>query len=321
MREPAGGQHPGYRHDVVLFGSDADLAAASREFIVDGIAAGDLVLVHGPEHEVEVLRASVGDDPRVVFTPNTGRYQHMMATVGQYQRLCAQENAAGRRVRSSGVVPLGPDPASQAEWMRYEALVGRVLGPFGFYGQCRYDTRTTPPALLDLALATHEHVVTAEGTRPGPRARTAADVLDQLARPDRHPLESGPALVGLLDCRSPAAARRAVQHALREAGVERERAQDFVAAVNEVVSNALQHGRPPVGVNLHRGDGQWLCVVTDRGPGVPDPWTGVDAPLAADRTGVVGSGLWLARQLCHDLVIGARPGGGARVALFLDCSL
>ena len=59
-------------HDLLLFGSDEDLVAASRPFITDGVAAGDLVIVHGPGRNVDVLREEFDGDPRIRFAAGTG---------------------------------------------------------------------------------------------------------------------------------------------------------------------------------------------------------------------------------------------------------
>jgi hypothetical protein len=140
---------------MLMFASDEELVVSSFPFISDGIADGDLVIVRA-EHDVDVLRRAFDDDPRVKFAPGTDRYQRMMTTIGEYQRLCERENHAGRRVRATGPVPFPEDPLLRAEWMRYKALVERALGPYGFSGLCRNDTRSTPPDVLDLALATHQ---------------------------------------------------------------------------------------------------------------------------------------------------------------------
>ncbi|MDT7553404.1 MAG: hypothetical protein QOI16_1940 [Pseudonocardiales bacterium] len=92
----------GCEHDLLLFGSDAELVAAGWGFIADGINAGDLVIVHGGEHEVELLREAFDNDPRVTFAPGRERYQYMMGTIGQYQRLCERETAAGGGYAPSG---------------------------------------------------------------------------------------------------------------------------------------------------------------------------------------------------------------------------
>jgi hypothetical protein len=119
-------------HDLLLFSSDAELEAASHAFIADGIRDGDLVIVHGADHDVEVLRRLFDDGPRVQFESGSARYRRMMGTVGEYQRLCERENATGRRLRSTGPVPFPTEPEGRAEWMRCEALVDRVLGPYDF---------------------------------------------------------------------------------------------------------------------------------------------------------------------------------------------
>jgi anti-sigma regulatory factor (Ser/Thr protein kinase) len=305
-------------HDLLLFGSDAELVAAGWGFIADGIAAGDLVIAHGGEHEVGLLRDAFDDDPRVVFSPGKERYQQMMGTIGQYQRLCERETAAGRRVRAIGPVPFGEDPASRAEWMRYEALISRALGPYRFSGLCHYDTRTTPAEVMDLALAAHQNVVTADGVRRNDRQRPGSELLRALApayAPDA--LEDAPAVWGESDCAAPAPVRHGVRRALRDARVDGDQAEGFVAAISEVLSNALQHGQSPVQVRLHTNGRGWLCVVTDHGPGMADPWTGVDSPLPANPQ-PVGMGLWLARQLCDQLTITTHPTGGARISLRLS---
>jgi anti-sigma regulatory factor (Ser/Thr protein kinase) len=304
-------------HDLLLFASDAELVTAGWGFIADGIAAGDLVIVHGGEHEVELVRDAFDDDPRVVFSPGRESYQQMMGTIGQYQRLCERENAAGRRVRAIGPVPFAEDPASRAEWMRYEALISRALGPYGFSGLCHYDTRNTPAEVMDLALATHHNIVTAEGVRRNDRQRPEPELLRALA-PAHEPdaLEAAPAVWAESDCAAPAPVRQGVRGALRDGRVDDDQAEGFVAAISEVVSNALQHGRSPVQVRLHTDGRGWLCVVTDHGPGMADPWTGVDSPLPANPQ-PVGTGLWLARQLCDQLTITTHPAGGARISLQL----
>lgn len=302
-------------HDVLLFGSDEELAAAGSRFISAGIAAGDLVVVHGPDHDVEVLRSVFHDDPRVTFAPGTSRYRTMMGTIGAYQRLCERENAAGRRVRATGPVPFGQDPTSRAEWMRYEALVDRALAPYRFSGLCQYDLRFTPPELLDFALATHGNVVTADGRRPNERLpTTGVDLRDLEPRAPAQELEREPPVLAEIDCIAAAPVRHGVHQAVRAGGVASERAHEFATAVSEVVTNALEHGHPPVQVRLHSDGRRWLCVVIDHGPGIADPWAGVDSPLPRNP-GRNGTGLWVARQLCHQLTISDHPGGGARVEL------
>jgi anti-sigma regulatory factor (Ser/Thr protein kinase) len=306
-------------HDLLLFGSDEDLVAASRSFVTDGIAAGDLVMVHGPGRGAEVLREAFDDDPRIRFFGGTSVYTSMAVALAEYQRLCERENRAGRRVRSIAPVPFDDDPAMRAEWMRYEALVGRALAPYRFSGLCTYDTRTTPEWLRDLALDTHANVVTAEGSRANPRVRQGADVLRAIDQDDSiDPLATTttPVLTNL-NCTAAAPVRHGLQRALRAAELPDDRAERFVAGVNEIVTNALQHGRPPVQVRLYAEGNRWLCTVTDHGPGIDDHYLGIDSPLPGTNPTPAGMGIWTARQLCDRLVVTNSPAGGATIALHL----
>ena len=75
---------------------------------------------------------------------------------------------------------------------------------------------------------------------------------------------------------------------------------DFVAAVNEILTNGYLHGTPPLELILWRGADHVECRVKDRGSGQPDPAAGYRHHHSPARA---GAGLWLARQLCDDLDI------------------
>jgi anti-sigma regulatory factor (Ser/Thr protein kinase) len=83
--------------------------------------------------------------------------------------------------------------------------------------------------------------------------------------------------------------------------------------VGEAVSNARQHGRPPVTARIWAGSGRILVHVHDTGPGVADPLAGL-VPLWA-RSGQQGGGLWLIRMLDLDAaLIRSRDGFTVRLA-------
>jgi hypothetical protein len=192
--------------------------------------------------------------------------------------------------------------------MRYEALVDRALAPYDLLSLCQYDTRVVGADLVDLARATHERVVSGSGVEAGGRRR--AEVLAALTEPEGpDALESAP-LAYADELTSPGELRR-LRTGMAAAP------HDLVLAANEVATNAFEHGAPPVVVRLHRGADGWLCVVSDHGPGLPDPYVGIDSPLPGNPV-PGGHGLWLARQLCDFLTIAARhPGPGTTVRLEL----
>jgi len=88
---------------------------------------------------------------------------------------------------------------------------------------------------------------------------------------------------------------------------------NFVGAVNEITTNAIRyaggHGRLRM---WRQGDDLW-CRVTDDGPGIPKRWLDESHRPKPGRIG--GSGLWLARQICHSVEIQTDRMSGTRVLL------
>ncbi|MCU7724464.1 ATP-binding protein [Actinoplanes sp. KI2] len=91
------------------------------------------------------------------------------------------------------------------------------------------------------------------------------------------------------------ALRHAVASRVREAGLTGERLDDFVLAVNELLTNAVRHGGGLGRVALWRQDLDLVCEVSDSGAGLAEPRPVTQVRPAADQPG--GWGLWLAQEL------------------------
>lgn len=92
--------------------------------------------------------------------------------------------------------------------------------------------------------------------------------------------------------------RHSVTACARAAGLSGDRLEDFVVAVNELMTNAVRHGGGRGRVALWRAGDAVSCAVTDRGAGTSRP------PVRPERpTGDVpgGWGLWLARRLTDEM--------------------
>lgn len=293
-------------HDALVFATDDELVEGTHDLIDQGLVAGDLVLVSGDDHGLRVLREAWDDDPRITFTGQDRLYASPMSTIADLQRVLDREGAAGHRVRLTGPVPFDEHPRRRRAWLVYEALVDRAFAPYGLVSLCQYDTRAVTEDLVEQAHAIHGRVRTSLRVEPGGRRGEA--LLAELAAPDgTDPLELEPptwsgVLTGPTDL-----------HRLRAGLLSAPR--DLVFAANEVATNALEHGRPPVVCRLHHADGGWLCVIADDGRGLRDPYAGVDSPLPGNPN-AGGRGLWLARQLCDELTISTdRDGRGTTVRL------
>ncbi|EOD63016.1 ATP-binding protein, partial [Amycolatopsis vancoresmycina] len=74
---------------------------------------------------------------------------------------------------------------------------------------------------------------------------------------------------------------------------------DLADREDEIVDNALRHGRPPVRMRIWADAGHVVVTVHDTGDGPDDPFAGL---LPADRT-VGGRGLWIAHQVCAQVTL------------------
>ncbi|WP_344085559.1 ATP-binding protein [Luedemannella helvata] len=108
--------------------------------------------------------------------------------------------------------------------------------------------------------------------------------------------------------------RRLVRGIGRDAGLSLQRAEELTLAVNEVVTNAIQHATGRADVSISRDDAAQTLVVdvVDDGDGIPASVTG-ERP---EPVAIGGRGLYLVRLLCDRVHIdtGAE---GTRVRLVM----
>jgi serine/threonine-protein kinase RsbW len=110
-----------------------------------------------------------------------------------------------------------------------------------------------------------------------------------LDHPDASVLLDRPFDLGTLS-----AARRALQGSFPSDELNEKRAQGFVAAINEGMINAIQHGGGRGNVRLVRTDGRLIAVVEDIRPSNPFVLTQNLPPPTAEG----GRGLWIIARCC-----------------------
>ncbi|MGI5467503.1 ATP-binding protein [Streptomyces sp. CA-132043] len=107
--------------------------------------------------------------------------------------------------------------------------------------------------------------------------------------------------------------RLLVEECAAREGLAEPRRGEFVLAVDEVASNAVEHAGGSGRLVLRRTDHELECLVIDSGPGfteavIPELLPGLDgAPT--------GRGLWMARLVADRLSITPGPADGAMVTL------
>jgi anti-sigma regulatory factor (Ser/Thr protein kinase) len=212
----------------------------------------------------------------------------------------ARELRAHSRGRGGVTVVVEHDPdldgLDGGFWTELDAALNVALADVAASVLCLYPQFPLHLEVADGARRNHPLVLVDGVLRHNPEHRGAREVLtDRGGAP-------APALLGPPDQRMDfdtwqlVEVRDTVARAAQAAGCDRDRVADLVLAVNEVATNAVEHGSGDAHLALWTGPGshELLCEVHDGGR-LGDPLPGLRAPHPSDPR---GRGLWIARQLC-----------------------
>lgn len=301
-----------YSHDLLIHDNDQALVDGTSAFVQQALSSGGQVLVHSWEERVAMLHAALGSHPRLEYGLDRDLYLSPMSTLFDYERAVAR--SSGAELWVCGSVPFGSDDSAHPAWTRYESLVNEVLGRYPFHALCTYDTRSLPASTVAAARATHPCISNGVDRLDNPGYVTPADFLtDPRAAAPCPPASAPYASVTLHDAHELRYARHLVAEAAdATSALGRDRIEGFVTALHEVVVNGLVHGRPPVKLDVWVDTAKLTCLVVDNGPGIANPLAGYRHPEPSlDH----GRGLWLARQLCDELIIRTPDGCGGNVLM------
>jgi anti-sigma regulatory factor (Ser/Thr protein kinase) len=281
-------------HDVVFYRGSEQLERLARDFVSDGVAAGEPVLVAMPPTSLERVSAVLDGPPDLLSFEDLAAAGRNPAQILPLFQDWADAHDGRVRVLGEPAWP-SRSRAELVECLRHESLVNIALARFEMTMLCPYDADGLDEEVLAWAEATHPRVVDLDGTHAD-----SASYRDppEFHLADRWPLEEPPG----------DAARRSVDgdlRALRQFVTADERAarlgdirsRQFLLAVHEAASNALMHGDGTCEVTIWRDRSDVVCEVRSEG-WFDDPLAGRMRP---DTDAVSGRGLWLINQLC-DLV-------------------
>jgi anti-sigma regulatory factor (Ser/Thr protein kinase) len=305
-----------YVHEALFFGSTQDLVAEAAPFLRAGLAAGDDVVLICEEENNQAVAKQLGHDERIIYFPRPGAYQKAVTAVQFYRDFMRSRLEQGsRRVRLVGQVNFGTDPRAWDEWRRFEALCNHALSSYPLWCLCAYDVRDQPSAAVATAEITHPFVRHGEASRVNPGYVDPAALL-RVPPAVLRPLPEDAPTVALCDLEDLNGLHRRVRERLVAARLEGELVDDLVLVVNELATNGIRHGVPPVTVRMRLTEHRVVCTVVDRGPGFDDPYAGY-LPGNGAELPEGQFGLWLARRLCDQLLVDRTPEGFA-VTLVVD---
>lgn len=302
MSPPHNGEASSLFHAVAFYGSDEDFLSTCLPFCEAGIQAGLPTVVGLEASKMQLIRSALDDPGRVLFVAADDHYAHPPGALTAAAELFRRHAAGtGRGLRILGELPRLPEFGLSADpWVRYEAAVNSRFGDLPIQALCAYDTEATAEAVLDEMVRTHHAVATADG-RLQPNSRYEPPEVFMTTRrevpPD--PLEGRSPGVELADP-SPSATRQAVAALAGEVGVAPHATATLLVGVNEALTNAVLHGRPPVLVRAWGEDGRVVVAVRDAGRGPSDPCAGL-LSVQPGRQG--GRGLWITHQLCAETAL------------------
>jgi anti-sigma regulatory factor (Ser/Thr protein kinase) len=294
-------------HQALLYGSEEEFLTATVPFIRDGLDRGDPIRVATTGRNTGWLKGALGADARhVAFCDSSHWYRHPVRTLAALYQTVQAAARAGQRLR------MIEDPMCTArtrqesrEWARYESLVNAALARANAALVCTYDTGLVESDVVAEVARTHPQLVVNGGSRP---SSSYVDPAVFNAESDKLPLPEPPPSALRLKFHGVSqlsTLRGFVISYVTWAGAVLQAAEQFVQAVDEVATNAIDHGGGSGLLRVWTDPQRISCDVSDTGAGVRDPLAGRLPTGFTAR----GRGLWLARQLCDLVELHSNPGG------------
>jgi anti-sigma regulatory factor (Ser/Thr protein kinase) len=300
------------RHDAFLYDSDDSFVAEMSAHLDAGLRAGAQAVAVTTQHNLALLRESLGPDgDNVMYIDRNEWYRHPARVLAGFDRVLRDAEAAGApSVYAIGEVRFGTTQRQWDRWTAYEATVDRAFAGRRLEVICPYDERVLPAMVLEGACATHAHVIT-DARRPSTGYADAATVLRaHTPAPAPEPL---PQLRALVPPDGTQGLRALLAAEMSAAGVPAAAARDMLLAASEVFTNARQHGGGATALSVGRVGTHFVCEIADAGAGLDDPLAGYLPPRPAQRS---GTGLWVARQATSAIELLRPDAGGLTVRLW-----
>lgn len=306
MDHGAGGS--GTRHAAWFYRTPAEYQVAVNEFVRDGQARDEPVLVAVPYAQLPAGFA-MPSGPHVTMTDMTEMGRNPARIIPVLHAFC--DRNPGQRVRYLGE-PAWPSrsAAELQEIARHEALVNLAFADVEISILCPYSSALLPQSVIADARATHPAELRSGAEFASPSYREPADYLAKLDKPLLAPA-AAEALEYGHDLRP---VRALVAAAGQRSGLDPSRCTDLVIAASEIAANTLRHTSGTGIIRLWSADDEVLCQVEDSGF-IADPLAGHRRPVT-NRPG--GQGLWLVNQLC-DLTEISTSELGTTIRLHMSC--
>lgn len=296
-----------FHHEAVFYAGDDEFVERSRGFVEEGLERDEPSLVMVGSRKLALLREALGTSAEhVQFTDMEVVGRNPARIIPAWSRFVADHATGGGPMRGIGEpIWAGRNPNELTECQLHESLTNLAFAAADdFRLICPYDTSALPHQVLAEARRSHP-VVSQEGEE-----HTSLDYrgIDNVAARFAEPLPEPPPDVEELTVtmRALRDARRLVRARAQEAGLG-ERSDDFVLAVNEVLSNSINHAREDGMLRLWQDPDGLVCEVRDGGH-IVQPLIGREEPAIGQ---IGGHGIWLVNLVCDLVQVRSSPEGSA----------
>jgi anti-sigma regulatory factor (Ser/Thr protein kinase) len=283
----------GFDHFALFYEGPDEYVTGCSEFVDGGLAADERVLVSIPGPKIGRLRAALGAGADRVEFWNMHEVGRNPGRIIPAVRDWVDRGEGRCRFIGEPIWP-GRTRTEVVEATRHEALINLAFADADAAILCPYDV-----AGLD-----RDVVLDAERTHPdlihcghGYVSGRYTDPVELWWAGDRAMPQPGEPVLRREIEFDLSEIRELTASAARRAGIDEERSQDLVLAVDEAATNALVHGSAPAELRIWREDHELICEVADRGC-LTEPLAGRRRPMPQWRH---GRGVWMMNQLC-DLV-------------------
>jgi anti-sigma regulatory factor (Ser/Thr protein kinase) len=301
-----------FHHEAVFYAGDDEFVERSRGFVEEGLERDEPVLLMVGSRKLELLREALGTSAENVhFADMEVVGRNPARIIPAWNRFVA-EHAGGGGMRGIGEpIWAGRNSSELTECQLHESLINLAFAAADdFRLICPYDTSALARDVIAEARRSHPVVSYEDGEQ------VSSDYcgIDTVAARFAEPLPEPPPDAEELSVTTRALhdARRLVRTRAQEAGLG-ERCDDFVLAVNEVLTNSIYHAREDGTLGVWEDPDGLVCEVRDGGH-IVQPLIGREEPALGQ---VGGHGIWVVNVVC-DLVQVRSSAHGSTVRMHMN---
>jgi anti-sigma regulatory factor (Ser/Thr protein kinase) len=295
-----------FHHEALIYRGDASFIDGTADFVREGLAGGEAVLVALVPEKTALLRDALGADAaKVPFLDMKEIGGNPARIIPEWQRFVDSSAAVGRPARGIGEPVWAARGADEiAECHLHEHLLNTAFdaGP-GWRLRCPYDADALAPSVIAEAERSHPLLLVEDRLADSTSYLAVDDEASGLLGPlpDHHP-EAPPLRFG---GETLPRVRGALLVAAQAAGLSPARTEELILAVHEAATNSIRYGGGGGELRSWHDATQIVCEIRDGGR--------ITVPLAGrvlpDGEQEGGRGLWLINQLCDLVQLRSSPEG------------